>query len=62
MVGGGGDDVSTRFLPAVLAVFSLSLIALAIRWVGERPIHFGSIHFGGLSLAIVAIAIAVAMG
>jgi hypothetical protein len=22
MVGGGGDDVSTRFLPAVLAVFS----------------------------------------
>lgn len=62
MVGRGGDDVSRRFLPAVLAVFSLSLIALAIRWVAERPIHFGSIHFGGLSLAIVAIAIAVAMG
>ena len=62
LVGGGGDDVSTRLLPALLAALSLSLIALAIRWVRERPIHFDWIDFGGLSLAIGAIAVAVAMG
>jgi hypothetical protein len=62
LVGGGGDDVSTRFLPALLAALSLSLIALAIRWVRETPIHFGWVDLVGLSLAIGAIAIAVAMG
>lgn len=62
MVGGGGDDLSTRFLPALLAALSLSLIALAIRWVRKGPIHFGWVDLVGLGLAIGAIAIAVAMG
>jgi hypothetical protein len=58
---GGGDDVSTRLVPAILALLSLSLIALAIRWETAKPIHFTWIDFAGVSLSIVAIGIAIAM-
>jgi hypothetical protein len=33
---GGGDDLSTRWFPVIVAVLSASVIAVALRWILRR--------------------------